>query len=128
MDACPTGALVRLEDGRVVVDEERCCGNKACVAACPYGAIFVHPERGVAEKCDFCLHRTEVGLDPACVASCPTEAQRFGPPEAGAEAFRPEEETRPRVRHVGLEPFFSAQANAGVRLSPDDDDIVYEQR
>lgn len=126
LDACPTSAIVRLDDGRVIVDEDRCCGNKACVSACPYGAIFVHPDRGVAEKCDFCTHRTEVGLDPACVSACPTDALRFGPAEGDAAAFREDEATAPIVRYVGLRPGLDEQANAGVRLDPRDRDIVYE--
>jgi Fe-S-cluster-containing dehydrogenase component len=33
----------------------------------------------VAIKCDACQERLEVGLEPACVTACPTEALRFVP-------------------------------------------------
>jgi tetrathionate reductase subunit B len=42
LKACPTSAIGRLDDGRVVIDDDKCCGNKACVTACPYGAIFIN--------------------------------------------------------------------------------------
>ena len=44
------------------------------MAACPYDAIFINPEDHSAEKCNMCAHRLDVGLEPACVTVCPTEA------------------------------------------------------
>lgn len=44
------------------------------MAACPYDAIFINPDDHSAEKCNFCAHRLDVGLEPACVVVCPTEA------------------------------------------------------
>ncbi len=140
LEACPTEAIARLEDGRVVIDKERCTGNKACQSACPYGAIYIDAETNVAEKCDFCTHRTEVGLDPSCVTACPTSALLFGDlddeddPAAkaaaahGARPFKEEAGTRPTVLYVSHERFMEEKANVGVQLSKDDADIVYEQR
>ena len=39
--------------------------REACVAACPYDAIFINPADGCAEKCNFCAHRLEIGLEPS---------------------------------------------------------------
>ncbi|WP_245790229.1 4Fe-4S dicluster domain-containing protein [Ferrithrix thermotolerans] len=76
--ACPTGAMYQRADGIVDFDKRICIGCKACMAACPYDAIFINPEDHSAEKCNFCAHRIEIGLEPACVAVCPTEAIFIG--------------------------------------------------
>jgi Fe-S-cluster-containing dehydrogenase component len=75
---CPTGAS-HISDigGIVLVDYDKCIGCKACIAACPYDARFIHPD-GYATKCTFCEHRVVQGLDPACVATCPTHCMYFG--------------------------------------------------
>ncbi|MDA8263004.1 MAG: polysulfide reductase NrfD [Actinomycetota bacterium] len=76
--ACPTGAMYQRPDGIVDFDKKICVGCKACMAACPYDAIFINPEDHSAEKCNFCAHRLDVGLEPACVVVCPTEAIFIG--------------------------------------------------
>ena len=74
---CPTGASHVDENGAVLVDPVKCTGCKACIAACPYQARYVHP-RGYVDKCTFCSHRVAVGKDPACVSVCPTHCLTFG--------------------------------------------------
>ena len=76
--ACPTQAMFRREDGIVDFDKSVCIGCKACMAACPYDAIFINPEDHSAEKCNMCAHRLDIGLEPACVTVCPTEAILVG--------------------------------------------------
>jgi Fe-S-cluster-containing dehydrogenase component len=61
----------------VLVEHNVCIGCKACIASCPYDARFVHPD-GYADKCTFCIHRVEKGLDPSCVSVCPTRCMSFG--------------------------------------------------
>ena len=40
VEACPSGATTKREDGIVVIDKEVCIGCKACVSACPYGTRY----------------------------------------------------------------------------------------
>jgi Fe-S-cluster-containing dehydrogenase component len=75
---CPVSALHYLPNGIVNVDKDRCIGCAACMMACPYGAIYMDPETNTADKCTYCAHRVEGGLEPACVVACPTEANIFG--------------------------------------------------
>ena len=76
--ACPTKAMHVRPDGIVDFEKDVCIGCKACIAACPYDAIFINPEDHSAEKCNFCAHRLDVGLEPACVVVCPTQAILIG--------------------------------------------------
>ncbi|HWP36691.1 MAG TPA: 4Fe-4S dicluster domain-containing protein [Gemmatimonadales bacterium] len=111
--ACPTSAMYRRPDGIVDFDKSVCIGCKACIAACPYDAIFINPEDHSAEKCNFCAHRIDAGLEPACVVVCPTEAILVGDlrdkhskvariVEREAVAVRrPEKETRPKLFYKG---------------------------
>ena len=74
---CPTGASWVTKNGIVLVNTKKCIGCKACIAACPYDARYVHP-KGYIDKCTFCAHRVEKGLSPACVEICPTSSLIFG--------------------------------------------------
>lgn len=71
---CPTQAMYQRDDGIVEFDSSVCIGCKACMQACPYDAIHIDPDTGTAAKCHYCAHRTDVGMEPACVVVCPEEA------------------------------------------------------
>ncbi|HYL80420.1 MAG TPA: 4Fe-4S dicluster domain-containing protein, partial [Candidatus Acidoferrum sp.] len=69
--ACPSGALYkRGEDGIVLLDQTRCRGWRACIAACPYKKVFYNWNTGKSEKCILCFPRLETGQAPACFHSC----------------------------------------------------------
>lgn len=78
VSVCPTGASHVRDDGIVAINNKKCIGCAACVAACPYNCRFINKETHIADKCDFCLHRIENGIAPACVNTCPAEARKFG--------------------------------------------------
>ncbi len=77
VSACPTGASHINEGGAVLVSHNKCTGCKACIAACPYNARYAHPD-GHVDKCTFCLHRVQRGIEPACASICPTKTLTFG--------------------------------------------------
>lgn len=74
VDICPTEALYTRSDGIVDFDKDRCIGCKSCMQACPYDALYIDPETHTAAKCNYCAHRVDVGLEPACVNVCPEQA------------------------------------------------------
>lgn len=81
----------------------------------------------------------ELGLDPACVSACPTEALKFGDVENAddpvvqigqafdAKPFRQAANTKPVVRYVKHDTWMEKKVNLGIQLSPDDEDVIYEQ-
>lgn len=82
--SCPSAALKQGEE-KVYLDQSLCIGCKACMIACPFGAIRMVDEsiegvlgigntesvfnKIVAHKCDLCEGRRD---SPACEAACPT--------------------------------------------------------
>ena len=74
VEICPVTALYTRSDGIVDFDDRRCIGCKACTQACPYDALYMHPSEHTAAKCNYCSHRTDIGLEPACVVVCPEHA------------------------------------------------------
>ena len=129
--ACPTSAMYKRPDGIVDFAKSICIGCKACIAACPYDAIFINPEDHSAEKCNFCAHRIDMGLEPACVVVCPTEAIMVGdlgdPASRVAQMVlreavtvrRPEKETHPKLFYRGahqatLDPLAATRPPGGL--------------
>lgn len=74
VEICPVTALYRRGDGIVDFDNRRCIGCKGCMQACPYDALYIDPNTHTAAKCNYCAHRVEIGLEPACVNVCPEHA------------------------------------------------------
>jgi len=110
---CPVFATYHSPEGLNAVIYNRCIGTRFCGSACPYKVRmfnwfrpeFPEPleeqlnpdvsvrERGVIEKCSFCIQRirrvendakaqgrepVEGEIQPACVQTCPSSALVFG--------------------------------------------------
>jgi anaerobic selenocysteine-containing dehydrogenase/Fe-S-cluster-containing hydrogenase component 2 len=79
IDACEENALLKNQDGVVVINNEKCTDCRMCYEKCPYGAIEASQYTGKTEKCDFCYtRRITKGLLPVCVESCMGRAITFG--------------------------------------------------
>ncbi|AOB33711.1 hypothetical protein AKI39_13380 [Bordetella sp. H567] len=159
---CPVGATVHDAEGLNAQVYNRCVGTRFCSNNCPYkvrrfnffeysdrsedAAAHQNPDvtvrqRGVMEKCTYCVQRISRAriraqkedrplrdgeVVTACEAVCPTQAIVFGNlNEAGsrvnatrasprAYTLLEELNTRPRTRYL------ARQADADARLEPDD--------
>lgn len=111
---CPVSATYHNQDGLNTQVYNRCIGTRSCAVYCPYEVRYfnyydhhwdspleqqLNPdvtvrEKGVMEKCTFCIQRIRQARDhakddgrrriqdgevqPACAQTCPTEALVFG--------------------------------------------------
>lgn len=159
---CPTGATVHDSEGLNAQVYNRCVGTRFCSNNCPYkvrrfnffdfadhgesAAAHQNPDvtvrqRGVMEKCTYCVQRISRAriqaqkenrelhdgeVVTACQATCPTQAIVFGnlnEPGSQVNASRTspraytlleELNTRPRTRYL------ARREDAAARLEPDD--------
>jgi Fe-S-cluster-containing dehydrogenase component len=132
---CPVSATYHNQDGLNTQIYNRCIGTRSCAVYCPYEVRYfnyydhhwdtpleqqLNPdvtvrEKGVMEKCTFCVQRIRQAKDhakddgrrrvkdgevqPACVQSCPTEALVFGD-RKDADSKVSKSITDPRAYHV----------------------------
>lgn len=112
VEICPVQALYTREDGIVDFDNNRCIGCKSCMQACPYDALYIDPESHTAAKCNYCAHRVDIGLEPACVNVCPEHAIISGDMDdpnseistllsrEQVQVRRPEKNTKPNLYYI----------------------------
>jgi formate dehydrogenase iron-sulfur subunit len=77
--ACPApGAIVQHSNGIVDFSEENCIGCGYCISGCPFNIPRLRKADARVYKCTLCSDRIAVGLEPACIKACPTQALSFG--------------------------------------------------
>ncbi|MDP3012847.1 MAG: 4Fe-4S dicluster domain-containing protein [Candidatus Subteraquimicrobiales bacterium] len=98
-NVCAAGAIKKLDNGAVRIDQDVCIGCKNCHYACPFfggvprfrgeiteeekaleekGQIGGKRLAGTVYKCWMCQDRIENGLQPACATACSNGAIQFG--------------------------------------------------
>lgn len=98
---CPVSATTRTAEGITLVDQDKCIGSRACMAACPYEARYFNwnkpaetnrmpapspstPEFpanqiGTVGKCVLCADRIPYSNElPSCVEACPRHVHYIG--------------------------------------------------
>lgn len=79
LKSCPSpGAIVKHANGIVDFQSEHCIGCGYCIKGCPFNVPRISQVDNKAYKCTLCSDRVNVGLEPACVKTCPTGAINFG--------------------------------------------------
>ena len=140
---CPVLATVHSEEGLNQQVYNRCVGTRYCSNNCPYkvrrfnwfdysrgddmGRLVLNPdvvvrERGIMEKCSFCVQRIQEGkirakqegrtvkdgeISPACEQSCPAQAIVFGDlndPASRISASRKHPRFYRVLEEIGVEP------------------------
>jgi formate dehydrogenase iron-sulfur subunit len=82
LKACPSpGAIIKHANGIVDFDQDHCIGCGYCITGCPFNIPRISQKDHKAYKCTLCSDRVAVGLEPACVKTCPTGAIVFGSKE-----------------------------------------------
>jgi formate-dependent nitrite reductase membrane component NrfD/NAD-dependent dihydropyrimidine dehydrogenase PreA subunit len=104
--------------------------------ACPYDALYIDPNTDTAAKCNFCAHRVETNLEPACVIVCPTQAIIAGDLDNPASRIshmvatekvsvrKPQKGTKPKLYYKGIE----GDLLEPTRLSRQNTYVFAEQR
>lgn len=111
---CPANAYTKDPlTGAVLLDGDRCIGCHYCTWVCPYGAPQFNPSSGVMEKCTFCSHRLDQGLEPACADACPVDALGF------VERGSPDGVSPPGFPDVGLQPAIRLKPRRRLTRSPE---------
>ena len=129
-------AVIRRDDGVVLLNPKKARGNRDLVKACPYGMISWNEELQTAQKCTMCAHLLDEGwAEPRCVQACPLRAlsivkcsdeefavlaarQRLKPLEDGAN--------KPRLLYRNLYKVNSVFINGAVVRHEDGKEIAAE--
>ena len=128
--ACKSKAIYKRDDGIVIIDPQKCTGNRNCLDACPYDVIYFNTDLNISQKCTFCAHLLDKDWkEPRCVDACPTEALIFGEESdpkmkeliKKAEVLKPESGAKPRVYYIDLPNKYFI---AGEVYDPDQDECL----
>ncbi|MEW6732526.1 MAG: 4Fe-4S dicluster domain-containing protein [Acidobacteriota bacterium] len=128
VQACEPKALQKRADGLVFIDKSICDGCGTCITSCPYQALYLHPQTGLADKCNLCKHRTDENLPTACEQTCvggaiyvgdlndpesrPSKHLKSVPADVPVKQLKPETGNGPNIYYIDPENR-TGQANVG---------------
>lgn len=118
--ACKYGAL-STRNGIVVVDSTKCNGCGDCVKSCQIGAIYVNPINKIAEKCNLCEHRLDLGLKAACEATCVADAISIissNDVPKNAKEFKINQKEKTKTLYIGANEKMKQKLKKGKPFSP----------
>jgi len=120
---------MKMADGTVQIDADKCIGCEACIPGCPYGSRYLIKDKttywetgkqtewekvmqprfkvGTVSKCNFCADRRTRGLLPACVQTCAGGARIFGDlddPSSPIAILMKQENPQPLPSQFGAKP------------------------
>jgi Fe-S-cluster-containing dehydrogenase component len=127
------GAVVKREDGIVIIDPDNAKGRKDLVEACPYGSIWWNEELKLPQAWPFDAHLIDQGwTQTRGELSCPTGAMRAVcvdddelaklMEDQGLEVLKPELGTKPRVYYRNLWRY--AKCFIGGTISTEIDGVI----
>jgi len=94
VEACPTTAMHKLDNGITMHDASKCIGCAACRIACPYGVIYFN------DKEPHLKEDADVELIPGCTSSAKKMQEKTGVP---LPYYNPDREaTLPGIRPKGV--------------------------
>lgn len=113
MAAAENGAVIKRDDGIIIIDPDKSIGQEQIVDACPYGAVWWNEELRIPQHWFFDAHLLDDGWsEPRAVQSCATEAivslnvtdEEMAKivKDEGLEPLHPEYGTKPRVWYKNL--------------------------
>jgi tetrathionate reductase subunit B len=112
--AATNNAIYTMDNGIVIIDAQKSSNQNKIVKSCPYGVIYWNNEKLIPQKCTFCAHLVEKGMQPRCVEACPLTVITFGDigdpnsdiskkiASTEAKPLHPEYGTKPKVYYSGL--------------------------
>jgi len=111
--AAENDAVIKRDDGIVIIDPEKSVGQKQIMESCPYGVVFWNEEKNIPQAWPFDAHLLDAGWDePRAATACPTGAFRALKVEdadmericakENLEELKPDIATKPRVYYKNL--------------------------
>lgn len=124
MTSCPNKAIFKMENGTVLIDENKCMGCRYCEWTCPYGALQFDNTKKVMTKCTLCFDYLAKGEKPSCVTACPMRVLDIGELEDLKETYGSSGEIFPLPVEAWTKPSLVITPHRDARPSGNRDSFI----